>query len=248
MKIALCLSGQPRDIDIIYPIMNDALLYREVDVFVHSWFDPDNLSQNSVIPDRTHKTISSDAIEKINNFYKPKKILVEKPKFWNRKYSFTEKVFDEGPGWARNVEGGIEVAKKYLCNMTNSMFYSIMMSNLLKEQYSIENNIEYDIVIRCRTDFSPHAKINFDAIDLNDNEILCHSTGLPYGMPHDWFSIGTTSSMNAYCGVYNHIQELVNQSIMIDGWWCNELLLKHHLNNNNIKIKHANLLVFGHKG
>ena len=122
------------------------------------------------------------------------------------------------------------------------------MSNLLKEQYAVDNNIEYDFVVRCRFDFAPHGVINFNAINLKKDEILCHSTGLPYGMPHDWFAIGRTESMNAYCGIYHHIDGIIKQSIQMDGWWCNELHVKHHLNNNNIKIIHSNLLVFGHKG
>ena len=85
-------------------------------------------------------------------------------------------------------------------------------------------------------------------VNLKKDEIICHSTGLPYGMPHDWFAIGKTESMNVYCGVYNHINEIIKQSIMKDGWWCNELHIKHHLKNNNIKMIHKNLLVFGHKG
>ena len=249
MKIALCFSGQPRDIDIIYPFIKQSMLDgNDVDIFAHTWWDPDNLSHNSVIPDRIHKTFSADAIDRIKTLYQPKRMMVEKPKVWKRKYEVTEKQLDEGPGWARDVEGGLEVGKEYLCNMTNSMFYSIMMSNLLKEQYSVDNNIEYDLVVRCRFDFSPHATINFNTITLKEDEILCHSTGLPYGMPHDWFAIGTTESMNAYSGVYHHINEIIKQSIREDGWWCNELHLKHHLRNNNIKIIHANLLVFGHKG
>ena len=112
MKIALCFSGQPRDIDIIYPIIKQTILdSNDVDVFVHTWWDPDNLSHNSVIPDRTHKTFSTDAIDKIKNLYQPKRIMVEKPKVWKRNYEITEKQLDEGPGWARDVDGGLEVGK-----------------------------------------------------------------------------------------------------------------------------------------
>ena len=67
-------------------------------------------------------------------------------------------------------------------------------------------------------------------------------------MPHDWFAIGRTEPMNAYCGIYHHLNEIIKQSITMDGWWCNELHIKHHMNNNNIKVRHENLLVYGHKG
>ncbi len=245
MKIALCLSGQPRDIDVTFPKIKQAILDgNDVDVFVHTWFDPNNLSTNSVIPDRVGKTLSPDAIEKITQYYNPKQIYIEKPKTWKRKYHFPDKCFIEGPSWALDVEEGLDVAKGYLSDMTNSMFYSIMMSNLLKEQYSVSNDIEYDLVIRSRMDFSPYGVINFDAINLDDDILICHDSRLSYGMYSDWFAIGTTNSMNVFCGVYNHIGQLVKQSNEIDGWWCNELLIKHHIQNNKIKPLLIDLMVY----
>lgn len=245
MKIALCLSGQPRDVLVTFSKIKQSLIENnDVDVFVHTWFDPNNLSTNSVIPDRIEKRLESDAIDQIINLYNPKSIVVEKPKVWNRNYHFPDKCFIEGPSWALDVKEGMDVAKTYLSNMTNSMFYSIMMSNLLKEKFSIENNIEYDFVIRSRMDFSPYCIIDFNKISLQQDQIICHSTGLPYEMPHDWFSIGTNESMNVYCGVYNHINQLVKQSNHMDGWWCNELLIKHHLKNNNIQCHHLDMLVY----
>ena len=70
MKIALCFAGQPRDIDIIHPIMNQAVMEgHDVDVFVHTWWNVDDLSHNSVIPDRVHKTFSSSALDQIEELY-----------------------------------------------------------------------------------------------------------------------------------------------------------------------------------
>ena len=41
--------------------------------------------------------------------------------------------------------------------------------------------------------------------------------------------------MNVYSSLYNFLGPLVKQSNKEDGYWCNELLLKHHLKNNSIK-------------
>ena len=47
------------------------------------------------------------------------------------------------------------------------MWYSVMMANLFKEQYAVENGIEYDYVVRCRFDFAaPHGIINFPVLNL----------------------------------------------------------------------------------
>ena len=53
MKVALCLSGQPRVVEVGYQKLKATILdNNDVDIFIHTWFDPDNLSQKSVIPGR----------------------------------------------------------------------------------------------------------------------------------------------------------------------------------------------------
>ena len=37
------------------------------DVFIHTWFDPENLSTNSVIPGRESHRLDSQAIDKLSN-------------------------------------------------------------------------------------------------------------------------------------------------------------------------------------
>jgi hypothetical protein len=65
----------------------------------------------------------------------------------------------------------------------------------------------------------------------------------PDGMIADWFAMGSTSSMNVYAGVFNSLYSLVKQSNEREGYWCNEMLLKHHLLNNNIKAEPIDLQV-----
>ncbi len=236
MKVALCLSGQPRVVDIGYQKLNQAILqHNDVDVFIHTWFDPENLSTQSVIPGRESHTLDSLAIEKLQRYYKPKKILVEKPKTWKRSYGFPNKCFTNAWTWALEVQGGLDVAKEYINNTTHSMFYSMMMANLIKEQYSAETGVEYDLVIRNRIDYSPHVVLNLNDISIDDDTLVYQDLNQPDGMISDWFGMGTTNTMNVFCGVYNQIGQLIRQSSEVDGFWCNELLLKHHIENNKIK-------------
>ena len=46
MKVALCLSGQPRVVDVGFHKLSQSILQHnsDVDVFIHTWFDPENLS------------------------------------------------------------------------------------------------------------------------------------------------------------------------------------------------------------
>ena len=236
MKVALCLSGQPRVVDIGYQKLSQAILqHNDVDVFIHTWFDPENLSTQSVIPGRESHTLDSLAIEKLQRYYQPKKILVEKPKSWKRSYGFPDKCFTNAWTWALEVQGGLDVAKEYINNTTHSMFYSMMMANLIKEQYSAETGVEYDLVIRNRIDYSPHVVLNLNDISIEDDTLVYQDLNQPDGMISDWFGMGTTNTMNVFCGVYNQIGQLIKQSSEVDGFWCNELLLKHHIENNKIK-------------
>lgn len=247
MKIALCLSGQPRSIDSGFNCLNESILkYNDVDVFIHTWFDENNLSTNSVIPGREGNRLDPNAIEKLEQYYKPKKILVDKPKFWNEKYEFTDLCFVKAWTWALEVASGLDSAKDYICNTANSMFYSIMMSNKIKNEYAIDNGIEYDLVIRNRIDFSPHVILKFDEMftkEFEDDVLIYHDLYQPDDMIADWFAMGRTNAMNVYSDVYNHIGELIKQSNNIDGYWCNELLLKHHILNNNIRIEKVDFKV-----
>ena len=77
--------------------------------------------------------------------------------------------------------------------------------------------------------------MNLNNAKIGDDVLVYQDLNQPHGMISDWFGMGTTNTMNVFCGVYNHIGQLIKQSTEIDGFWCNELLLKHHIDNNNIK-------------
>jgi len=243
MKIALCLSGQPRVVEVGYSkLYNTILKNNDVDIFIHTWFDPKNLSTQSAIPGREGHRLSPDAIEKLIQLYQPKKILVDKPKEWTRRFEYPEKTFIKAHTWVYDALGGIDGAKKYLDNASHCMWYSIMMSNLLKEQYATENNIEYDYVIRNRIDYGPHLEVEFNNSP-EDDVVYYQHLEQPDGMIADWFAMGSNNAMNVYSGVFNNIGQLVKQSNERDGYWCNELLLKHHLINNDIKTEPIDLQV-----
>ena len=238
MKVALCWSGQPRVIDIGYQKLKNALLdHNDVDVFVHTWFDDENLSTESVIPGREGHQINPHAIDQIIHLYKPKAISVEKPKTWNRQFEYPQKTFEKAHTWALEIPGDnpIEKATGYLDNTTHCMWYSILMSNITKERYATESNTHYDWVIRNRFDYGPHVTIEFMEPPEDDSAVYYqHNPDHPDGMVGDWYAMGSTNAMNVYSGLFNCLGQLVRQSNKEDGYWCNELILKHHLKNNSI--------------
>lgn len=243
MKAALCLSGQPRVVEVGYQkLYNTVLKHNDVDVFIHTWFDPENLSTQSVIPGREAHALSPNAINRLVELYQPKKIVVDKPKVWNRHFEYPQKTFERAHTWVFEVRGGVEEAKKYLDNTSHCMWYSIMMSNLLKEQYATETNTHYDYVIRNRIDYGPHLELNLQ--DPPENGVVYYQhLEQPDGMIADWFAMGSNNAMNVYAGVFNSLGPLVKQSNEREGYWCNEMLLKHHLINNDIKAEPIDLQV-----
>ena len=238
MKVALCLSGQPRVVEVGYHKLKATILdNNDVDVFIHTWFDQDNLSTESVIPGREGHQLDPGAIDKLIQLYQPKKILVEKPKTWDRHFEYPQKTFEKAHTWALEIPGDnpLERAKAYLDNTTHCMWYSIMRSNLLKEEYATETNTHYDFVIRNRMDYAPHVAITFGEPPENDSAVYYqHNPDHPDGMIGDWFAMGSTNAMNVYSGLFNCLGQLVLQANDTEGYWCNELILKHHLKNNSI--------------
>ena len=236
MKIALCLSGQPRNIEIGFNKLKSTILdTNDVDVFVHTWYDPNNLSTRSVIPGRENNIVSQDADKKILDLYQPKSYRIEKPKNWrNRTLEFTDECFEKCWSWGK--ECGVDLAKEYLVDAVHSMWYSIMISNQLREEYSLNNNVEYDFVIRNRFDYGPHVKLDFSNLDISDDVIVYQELNQPMGMISDWFNMGKPNAMNIFSSIYNHIGQLHKQSIQRDGIWCNELLTKHHIINNSLQV------------
>ena len=164
-------------------------------------------------------------------------MLVEKPKTWNRHFEYPQKTFEKAHTWALEIPGDdpIEKATGYLDNTTHCMWYSIMMSNITKERYATESNTHYDWVIRNRMDYAPHVQIQFTEPPEDDSAVYYqHNPDHPDGMVGDWYAMGSTNAMNVYCGLFTCLGQVVRQSNEVDGYWCNELILKHHLNNNNI--------------
>ena len=238
MKVALCLSGQPRVVEVGYHKLRASILdHNDVDVFIHTWFDKDNLSTESVIPGREGHQLDPGAIDKLIEIYQPKRILVDKPKTWNRHFEYPQKTFEKAHTWALEIPGDnpLERAKAYLDNTTHCMWYSIMRSNLLKEEYATETNTHYDFVIRNRMDYAPHVAITFGEPPENDSAVYYqHNPDHPDGMIGDWFAMGSTNAMNVYSSMFNCLGQLVRQCNEEDGYLCNDLILKHHLHNNSI--------------
>ena len=195
MKIALCLSGQPRGLETAHRFVKKNLLSKwDVKVFCHVWHDPGKEMPQLWL-------------------YQPEKTEVEEPiKPDLRKYT---RVPPPQPNW--------KVKDPALS--TYAQFYSLMKANNLKRQYEKENNMMFDWVIRSRYDFALNTEIPFDTLDSSKLYIPnCRRTP-ERDFGNDQFAFSSSRNMDKYCNVFNRIDEfydigttMIGEEMMSMNW------------------------------
>lgn len=227
MKIALCLSGQPRFFNKGFDFINKFIITPNniTDIFCHFWFNEDDIGKIGF--DNTSRTLSKEnyrndvihhnTIDQIYKIYQPKKMMYEKQydcnNFILRDYSTRS-------------------------NLTNpfatfSQYLSTHKTILLKEEFEKENNFQYNIVIKCRYDF----KIDREIVVSNyeNNHIIFHNDVDRNDkiIVNDGMFFGNSNLMcemlkNAYL---NFDTYWVNNTNLL---WDNHDLLGEYLNINNV--------------
>lgn len=194
MKLAVCLSGQPRTLDLaVSNILHYFSGKYEVDFFCHAWDyntykrkkENRNLNENPVYWTGNQPVDHNWLMEKIN-LYRPKKFLIE-----------SVNVFQYRFPW-------------------DSLFYSLMKANDLKKQYEYENNFKYDFVVRTRYDivydtrniFVPcHNADKFNYLDIyvnNSNRMAFEYNKLNVS---DEFFYGSSFAMDIMSDLFRHLKE-----------------------------------------
>jgi hypothetical protein len=246
MRIALCISGQPRGL-----IKNTQLLLDNVilpnniqDIFIHTWYDKslDNVPFDSAQPSRSSNLGSwlPDSDSYLVNILKPKKILCEKPK-----------QFDE---FSNLVDLPTAIQKK-LC----SNFYSVWKSNELKKEYEIENGFKYDLVIKTRIDINYFGAVKLlDLIDedihnsiyvprlyqeMRQNDSYPTKSGEKYSSLSDTFAFGSSVNIDKFSSVYPNFNLIYDE---ITPFAYGEAYLGYqvrHIHKLNIKMKEINYII-----
>jgi len=161
MKIAVCMSGQLRGWDIAKA--NQKWFWstskEEVDYFIHTW----NYSgdRRGVSQEYEWRDVSKKEFKEIVEWYDFKKSI----------YDTEEQEYFYGDDhWS-------------------ALFYSFVQSVMLKRQYEIENNFEYDLVIKSRPDIAFDPEYHFTHELLEDNILYTTQGG---NMRHEFnmFNLG----------------------------------------------------------
>jgi hypothetical protein len=202
MRVAVCLSGQPRSYKIGYEYIKKNILdTANVDVFCHTTWN----SEKDEFPNL--------------NIYKPKALLVEEP--LNPDLSKYTRVPPPQPNW--------KVKNPALA--TYSQLYSIHKANELKCSYEERHNFVYDWVIRIRYDFAINAKIPFDKLDNSKLYVPnCRMTpNRDFG--NDQFAFSSSNNMNKYSKTFINIDKfydkgtiMIGEEMMSANWKENNLI------------------------
>jgi hypothetical protein len=196
MKIAVCLSGQPRVFEYALPSILDFFSGdHEFDFFCHTW------NYN------TYKRL------------KPDKVVApgEHPIIWTGDEPVDEQYLRDlfaklNP---KKFEiNGPEVLPNANRTAWDSLFYSLMYANFLKKAYEIEHNFRYDFVIRTRYDivYYPNTQFVLTPNANKDNyldifHLHCGRMAFEYDRVNasDVFFYGSSLAMDAMSDVYRRI-------------------------------------------
>lgn len=233
-KVAICLSGQPRCIEKVFPSIKKLIVDpNNADVFIHSWYDPSSVGTkfDGAVWAGELEAIRPDLDRIIVDLYKPTRYIFE-----------VQRKFDISIYNRQTID---ILENKQNLFTTKSMFYSIFRSNELKKEYEINNNFVYDYTIRCRFDIEFFNEINIDNYKdmLDDNSII-----MPDDIPssawniacNDNFAFGKSKVMDIYSSFYLHHYEMYIKH----NYRSNEVLLQHWLQDNNISLIKLNELAY----
>ena len=208
MRVAVCLSGQPRGALKTFPyIYKNIIEPNNADVFIHMNYDENNRYMEKTHLDNGICICEPEIDKKIIDLYKPIHYLVENPKnMFKPNINFAEKRLENVMKMNKHRNFSRDECKKHIFKQYHSMCYSIYKCNELKETYANENGFVYDYVVRLRFDALPYDPIYI--LDKDPNFIYYLNLNHPDQLISDWFNFGSNSIMNIYSSIYLNTEYL----------------------------------------
>jgi hypothetical protein len=242
MKIALCLSGQPRFVEEVAPYIRANICDDyDVDVFCHLWFD----EQLQTEPYKyggsgnwENQRIPLNAVDNVIKIYNPKLYKVEPSKTFKDSTIKTDYSYypnGELVPWSKHWRESDE--PNYIPRMINnwiSYHYSLNQVNILRREYEYANNFKYDWIVKCRTDSIVHHKIRYEDYK---PEVVNYSGWLnqPDGMINDYLNFGGSKAMDPFMSTFCFMDILFDKcNNEFGGAWSNEMLHRKALDIFNV--------------
>lgn len=242
MKIAICISGEPRLVEECFPLIKKNIIdvNPPIDFFIHTWYDPTKTGQvlyENAMSSFASGTIKEGVDEIIENLYHPKRLEIEWPKeFKNSNLDFSSSIDKYFAGYAQSGLSKEEYANKRMSNIY-SMWYSAMQVIKLKKEYELENNFTYDVVVKFRFDNIVNHPIHLTAYD--PNFMHYQDMGQPDGMISDWMNLSSSENMDVYGCIFNLLEPLARVCIKKHHAFSSESLIRAIIDKFNILPKPA---------
>lgn len=224
-RIAICFSGQLRTWKHCYNNYKN-ILTDQCDIFCHFW--DYNTKPNWVADSKTPNYISQNEIDEVIDTLKPKKFLLENYR----------QVTPIKPTQVITYHG-------YL-----SQFYGIMRAARLKKQYEIENDFQYDAVVRSRYDNFYVSRITNNYETVRPNTMHGFHFGWDkeekVGRIGDMFWFADSQTYDIISDFYLNIWSINNRLIKYSDNQPPEMVFFHYIKKCNIgiQINHWDIKVF----
>tara|TARA_R110001583_G_scaffold38769_5_gene124999 strand:+ start:1177 stop:1965 length:789 start_codon:yes stop_codon:yes gene_type:complete len=219
MKVAVLITGQMRDYKIncvnhlkhiIEPNNADVFVYACSKNTLHT--TGNNITQNyKVTTTNTKQEIESEVIEIYGDYLRGV-------------------IIDEGEELSDDNFGTLGYFKKRM----NNQMQNIRNGFLMAQQYSEDNNFEYDLIVRCRPDNSMFLrKVDLSEFPVEDGQVF--TTIYPSGHKDPWFfSFSKPKTFDKYCSfIY---QKDADESRTDNNFECPELALERYLNGEGMTV------------
>ena len=233
MKVAIILSGQPRNFQVGYQHLYDAYLSRyDCDVYFHTWDDA-VFTATQFFPDKpaAQYAMQSTWKDELVNMYTPQNYMFEQPiKFDNNN------IVDSM--WRQPLQN------------SKSMWYSVQRA------FSMVHT-GYDVYIRTRFDlrYEP-SLLNLEALDHTKLHVWDWDTDsrVQHRGYYDVFAVGSHDNIGIYSNLFSKIDWYLMHDIQykqsLSGGWPgqdsglrNEYLLRWHLHTSGVPVQvHPNTI------
>jgi len=188
VKIAICMSGQLRQWEMAKE--NQKWFWstgpnEQVDYFIHTWDYSGD--RKGVSQPYEWRDVSQEEFDDVVEWYEPKGYILD-----NKRQEF----FYQHDHWS-------------------SLFYSMAQSIIMKREYEIENNIEYDVVIKSRPDVVFDPKYHFSPEHLENNLLYSTHGGImehEFGMynVNDCVFYANSYTMDLVSQMYSYRQKMLD--------------------------------------
>lgn len=243
MKVAICISGQPRNYEQGYYELKKWFLDKyDCDVYIHTWKDSIMEAGHKYVKERTYEFTDED-YDRIIDLYKPKTWHFQKP----IPFDTTD---------IRGPHIG------YKLNSTLSASYSIHACYKLVKDWGID----YDLIIRTRFDLEFTDYISPECLFLKDLSLLDPNKLNVFEYPKtdeghptrlsevdDLFAVSSPKIANIYADYFSYVISYIYMNPDYISWLDEhisenadpiypESLLKYHLVTNGVEINPVNSL------